>query len=213
MFTGIVEVTGTVVRARSVPSGRRLTIEAGRAAEDAALGASVAVNGVCLTVAVVSGPQLDFDVIAETLRRTNLGRLTAGDKVNLERSLRLDGRLDGHLVQGHVDGRGTVTRRQASPEEWMLWLRAEEQVRPYIVPKGSVALDGISLTVAVVEGDEFAVAAIPTTLERTTLGLRQPGDEVNIESDIIVRTIIHQLRQVTPAKGLTAGFLQEHGYL
>ena len=213
MFTGIIETTGRIVNTRPVAGGRKLTIDAGSVAEGVAGGASVAVNGACLTVTAVNGASLDFDVITETLNRTNLGRLARGDQVNLERSLRPDSRLDGHFVQGHVDGTALVTRRQASDREWILWLRPDEAVRPCIIPKGSVAIDGISLTVAAVDGEEFSVAIIPTTLKLTTLESRRVGDRVNVESDIIARTIIHHLRSTSSAGGLTRDTLREHGYL
>jgi riboflavin synthase len=213
MFTGIIETTGTVIATRPTPGGRRLTVEAGLVAEDAVLGASVAINGVCLTVAARDGSRLDFDVISETLDRTNLGRLKTGEKLNLERSLRPNSRLDGHFVQGHVDGTAVVTRRRVSEKEWVLWLRPDEVVRPYIIPKGSVAIDGISLTIAAVEKDEFSVAIIPTTLSVTTLVDRQVGDNVNIESDIIARTIIHHLGHLSSPGGVTLDTLREHGFL
>lgn len=213
MFTGIVETTGRVVRSTPCAGGRRLCVDAGEVASGAVLGASVAVNGVCLTVCGVAGGQVEFDVITETLERTNLGRLRPGERVNLERSLRPDGRLDGHFVQGHVDGIGEVTRRIDSAREWVLWVRADAGVRAYIIPKGSIAIDGISLTIAAVEADQFSVAIIPTTLERTNLGDRKVGDRVNLESDIIARTVVHRLEQIRAAGGVTLSTLREQGYL
>ena len=213
MFTGIVETTGNVVAVRAVAGGQRLTVEAGEIAGEVEHGASVCVNGVCLTVAGTGGTHIEFDVITETLRRSNLGRLRPGALVNLERSLRADGRIDGHFVQGHIDGTATVARREVSPAEWMLWLRPDEAVRPYIIPKGSVAIDGISLTIANVSGEEFSVAIIPTTLARTTLEARQVGDLVNIESDILARTVIEHLRRFSESGGLTMDTLKEHGFL
>lgn len=213
MFTGIIETTGRIVRTAPVAGGRKLCVDAGAVAADAVHGASIAVNGVCLTVTGVAGTQVDFDVISETLDRTNLGRLQAGDRVNLERSLRPDSRLDGHFVQGHVDGIGEVVRRVDTPKEWRLWVRADEAVQPYLVPKGSVAIDGISLTIASVERDVFSVAIIPTTLALTNLPQRKVGDRVNLESDILARTIIHHLRQLQSGGGLTLDTLREQGYL
>jgi riboflavin synthase len=213
VFTGIVETTGNVIDFRPVAVGRKLTIDAGPISAQVEPGASIAVNGVCLTVVEVIGTEITFDVIAETLKRSNLGRLRPGQRVNLERSLRADARIDGHFVQGHVDGTATVTRRQVSPAEWILWLRPDEAVRPYIIPKGSIAIDGISLTIADVNSDEFSVAIIPTTLERTTLASRQVGDVVNVESDILARTVVHCLQRMSDARGLTMDTLKEHGYL
>ncbi len=213
MFTGIIETTGRIVRTSAVPGGRKLTVDAGQVAEDAVLGASIAINGICLTVTGIGGTLLDFDAITETLRRTNLGALSAGDRVNLERALRPDSRLDGHFVQGHVDGTAEVVRRVDTDREWMLWLRGNATVRPFIIPKGSVALDGISLTIAAVEGEAFSVAIIPTTLQRTTLPERKVGDVVNVETDIIARTVIHHLQGMQAGSGLTMDTLREHGYL
>lgn len=213
MFTGIVETTGTVIASQPVAGGRRLTVDAGIVADDAINGASISVNGVCLTVTQKKGTQLVFDVISETLNRSNLGKLNTGDKVNLERSLRSDSRLDGHFVQGHVDGTADVVRKIASDREWVLWLRADAASRRYIVPKGSIAIDGISLTIAEVRGDEFSVAIIPTTLERTNLGARKPGDRVNLESDVIVRTVVHTIERLAGGGGVTLDHLREHGFL
>jgi riboflavin synthase len=213
MFTGIVETTGSIVRTAPVAGGRKLCVDAGQIASDAVHGASIAINGVCLTVTGVAGTQVDFDVIKETLERTNLGRLRAGDRVNLERSLRPDSRLDGHFVQGHIDGVGEVTRRIDTPREFVLWVRGDEGVRQFLIPKGSVTIDGISLTIAAVEADQFSVAIIPTTLERTNLRERKVGDRVNLESDIIARTVVHHLRQIRDTGSLTLEALREHGYL
>ena len=213
MFTGIIETTGHVLTASPVPGGRKLSVDCGIVAGDAQLGASIAVNGVCLTVSAIQGTHLSFDVITETLDRTNLGALAPGARVNLERSLQPTGRIDGHFVQGHIDGTATVTRRVASASEWVLWLRPDANIRPYIIPKGSVAIDGISLTIAAVEGDEFSVAIIPTTLKLTNFESRQIGDRVNIESDIIARTIVHQLQKIADPKGVTLESLSEHGFL
>ncbi len=213
MFAGIVEGTGLVRGVRETPGGRRLTVDAGPLADGVAVGASVAVDGVCLTVSDLDGPRLDFDVITETLDRSTLGSLGVNGRVNLERSLRVGERIDGHFVQGHVDGVAAVSRRQASAGEWVLWFRPASQVMRYIVPKGSVAVSGVSLTVASVEAAEFSVACIPTTLARTTLGDLNVGDRVNIETDILVRTIVHALNGIGAAGGLTEAKLREHGFL
>ncbi|MFQ5413872.1 MAG: riboflavin synthase [Phycisphaerae bacterium] len=175
-------------------------------------GASVCVSGVCLTVAGVTGATLDFDVITETLDRTTLGSLAPGDRVNLERSLSVGDAIDGHFVQGHVDGRATVTHVQASPREHVIRLRPEPHLRPFIVPKGSIAVDGVSLTVAALAGDAFSIALIPTTLERTTLAALSPGRRVNIETDVIVRTIVHHLTATVPGDGVTLAKLQAAGF-
>jgi len=175
--------------------GQRLTIAADDDYfRDLPHGASVAVNGVCLTIAEHRDKAAGFDVIPETLRRTNLGRLAPGGRVNLERSLRVGDRSDGHFVQGHVDGTGRVVAIDRAAGEWLLWTATPDNLRPYIVEKGSITIDGVSLTIAAVKPDRFAVALIPTTLERTTLGALAVGGRVNLETDILARTVAHWLR-------------------
>ncbi|MFQ5489427.1 MAG: riboflavin synthase [Phycisphaerae bacterium] len=213
MFAGIVECTGTVASLRVTPGGRRLAVESGNVSEGAVCGASIAVDGVCLTVARIDGTRLEFDVITESLDRSTLGSLEVSDRVNLERSLRTGDRIDGHFVQGHVDGTATLSRKQVSQRQWVLWFRATPQVMRYIIPKGSVAVSGVSLTVAAVAGAEFSVALIPTTLDRTTLGSLEAGHPVNIETDILVRTIVHTLDAIGTDSGLSAAKLKAHGYL
>ena len=213
MFAGIVECSGTVASVRANPGGCRLSVDAGEVAQDAVEGASIAVGGVCLTVTAIDRERLDFDVITETLDRSTLGQLKPGDRVNLERSLRTGDRIDGHFVQGHVDGVATLSRKQVSPSEWVLWFRALPEVMRYIIPKGSVAVSGVSLTVASVSGEDFSVALIPTTLDRTTLGALEEGQEVNIETDILVRTIVHTLHGIAEGGGVSAAKLKEHGFL
>lgn len=211
MFTGIVERTGTIAAIRTVTGGRHLRVDVGPMAGECAIGSSVCVSGVCLTVVQTAGTELAFDVITETLEKSTLGAKRAGDRVNLERSLRASDRFDGHFVQGHVDGRARVGRIEASAREHVVWLRGESTFMTYIIPKGSVSIDGISLTIAAVEGGAFSVALIPTTLERTTLSLLRTGDEVNIETDIITRTIVHRLTQMSGSGGLTFEALREAG--
>jgi len=193
-------------------------VDAGSVADGTQPGASVCVDGVCLTVSERSDNRLEFDVIRETLDRSTLSRLRAGDRVNLERSLRAGDRIDGHFVQGHVDGLVRVVRRQAGDEGDVLWLEPPEELRPYLIPKGSVALAGTSLTIAALRDGRFSVALIPTTLERTTLGRVKAGDELNVETDVLVRAVVHVLRQSagTPAQqvgSLGEAKLREHGYL
>lgn len=210
MFTGIVDIAGAVTRVQNVPGGCRLEIERPARWKDLAIGASVAVNGVCLTIAALSDRGMEFDVIHETLSRTTLGTLMIGSRVNLERALRVGDRLDGHFVQGHVEGTVEVTTVEASPRERVVWFHADDSFRACIVPKGGVALDGVSLTVAAVREDEFSVALIPTTLERTTLGCLKTGDRVNLETDILARTVVHWLSTVGE-RGLPLGTLREAG--
>jgi riboflavin synthase len=186
MFTGIVEERGVVRELGTT----RLSIGCRTVASDATEGASIAVNGACLTVVERSDEHLAFDVSEETLRRTSFSRLRAGDRVNLERSLTLSSRLGGHLVQGHVDGVGEVVAIDLA-EDWSAWItvRAPERVARYLVDKGSVCVDGVSLTVASRDGETFGVALIPHTLEVTTLGTAEVGDPLNLEVDVIAKYV------------------------
>lgn len=186
MFTGIVEERGVV---REI-GPTRLAIGCRTVVSDSGVGASVAVNGVCLTVVERSAEHLAFDVSEETLRRTSLARLEEGHPVNLERPLTLMSRLGGHLMQGHVDGVGTITglARTSDGGAW-LTVRPPGELRRYVVEKGSVAVDGISLTVADGDADAFSVALIPHTLDVTTLGSAQVGDPVNLEVDVIAKYV------------------------
>jgi riboflavin synthase len=184
MFTGIVEERGAV---REIGPAR-LVVGCATVARDAEVGASVAVNGVCLTVVERSGEHLAFDLSEETRRRTGLSRLSEGDPVNLERPLTLSSRLGGHLVQGHVDGVGEVIAIEREPGGGAtLRVRVGAELARYLAEKGSVCLDGVSLTVAAVHGRAFAVALIPHTLEVTTLGSAEVGDPVNVEVDVIAK--------------------------
>jgi len=214
MFTGIIRYVGTVERAVATPQGRRLTAGLGPLAQGLALGDSVAVAGVCLTVTAVAGQSAGFDVIAETLGRTTLGRLRRGSKVNLERSLRPDQGLDGHLVQGHIDGLAAVrhVRRRA---ECGVEFEAGNDLTDLMVPKGSVAVDGVSLTLVDVAEGAFSVALIPATLAATTLGELRPGDKVNIETDVIGKYVRKYLRELgMPAQGsVTVEKLKEAGFI
>lgn len=218
MFTGIIEAVGSVCSLRRTGEAARLSVDAGRLSEAPRRGASIAVNGVCQTVAVDSFPILEFDVVPETLRRTTIGRLRSGDPVNLEASLKAADRLEGHIVQGHVDGIAIVTDVVAAGQDRLLWLELQdESLADFVIPKGSVAVDGVSLTIARRSDDtptRFAVALIPTTLERTNLGTRQPGDAVNIETDVIVRAVISYLRRAgqPPERPVSLDFLHEHGF-
>jgi riboflavin synthase len=195
MFTGIVEELGTVVEVAEVgtdrgPTGRRLRIAATTVLEDVELGASIAVDGCCLTVVDHRDGGWSADVVGETVGRTTLGGLTVGDRVNLERPVRLLDRLGGHLVQGHVDGVATLVDRRAQGDgsTRMSFAAPAELVR-YLVEKGSIAVDGISLTLAAVHDSGFEVAVIPHTLEVTTLGPAQPGRRVNVEVDVLAKYV------------------------
>ena len=200
MFTGLVEAMGEVAALEALPggAGMRLVVRSPAVAKESAIGDSVAVNCCCLTVTARDGDTLAFDAVPETLARTNLGRLHVGSPVNLERPLRLGDRLGGHLVQGHVDAVGEV--RLVSPEgsSVRIAIDAPGNVRRYLVPKGSVAVDGVSLTVAAVTETGFEVVIIPHTAAVTTLGRVRPGDAVNLEADVVGKYIERLLAPYTP---------------
>jgi riboflavin synthase len=191
MFTGIVEKTLPVLGVVQGPMFRRLTIA--HQWPDVKLGESIAINGVCLTVAESLPGEIGFDVIKETLDKTNLGLLSNGDRVNVERALRAGDRIDGHFVQGHVDGVAPLVKLIASESEWRLTLEAPAHLVKYLAPKGSICIDGVSLTIAALNGSQFDVALIPTTLSLTTIGKREIGWPFNIEADIISKQIVHFL--------------------
>lgn len=188
MFTGIVEHLGTVVDVVSRPRARTLTIDAGVLAT-AAVGASVAVDGTCLTVVSTDPPRLVFEVVGETLDRTTLGSIEPGDAVNLERPMAATGRFDGHIVQGHVDGVGVVASVSDDGDERRMVIRVPDELSRFLVEKGSVTVDGVSLTVAGLDGDRIEVALIPHTLAVTTLGRRSEGELVNLEADVLAKYV------------------------
>lgn len=212
MFTGIVQHVGQVRSIRPTGDGRRLTIDLGPLAAGLAIGDSVAVAGACLTASAVDGACADFDVVPATAERTTLGALRAGTKVNLERSLRPDRGLEGHIVQGHVDGTATV-RRIERGRGWVVEFVCPAELAATMVPRGSVAVDGVSLTVAAVEAGGFSAALIPTTLAATTLGGLAVGDAVNVETDILGKYVAKYLhRGAASTGGLTIDKLREHGF-
>ncbi len=195
MFTGIIEELGEVVALE--PRGDSAVL-AVRASTVAPHGASVAVNGVCLTVIGAEAGTLSFDVMAETLKRSVVGALRAGERVNLERAVRADGRLDGHIVQGHVDGTGVVVSRPRGDagQQWKLFrFGMPPELSRYVAEKGSIAVDGVSLTVTAVGDDWFEVGLIPETLRATTLGAKQPGDPVNLEVDVLAKYVARLLSE------------------
>ncbi len=190
MFTGIVEELGRVRAVTPNADGPRVQIEATTVLEDAALGDSIAVNGCCVTVVELGDGWWAADAVTETLRRTTFGERKAGDTVNLERPLRLADRLGGHLVQGHVDATGAVRAREPQADSsTMIRFDAPDDVMRYVVHKGSITVDGISLTIAAMHDDGFSVAVMPHTLEVTTLGHREVGERVNLECDVIAKYV------------------------
>ncbi len=185
MFTGIIEGQGSIVAIGRSGQAARLEIEAGFDLDGTGVGDSIAVNGACLTAVTLAGRRFAVDVSPETMQRTTLGALRPGDKVNLERALRLSDRLDGHLVTGHVDGTGTLAERRTQANAVICRFRVPERLARYMIAKGSVAVDGISLTINACDSGSFRVSIIPHTAVITTIGQKQVGDAVNIETDII----------------------------
>ena len=206
MFTGIVEEVGAV---RGICPGR-LTVGATAVLDGARLGDSVAVNGACLTVAAVLDGAFAVDVMPETLRHTNLGALRLGDAVNLERALALGGRIGGHFVQGHIEATGRVAAMTPDGNAVIARFTAPPDVMRYVVPKGFVAIDGVSPTIVEADGRGFSVSLVGFTREQTTLGRRRPGDVVNLETDVLAKYVAKAL--ATPGQGLTEAFLTEHGF-
>ncbi|GHH62453.1 riboflavin synthase subunit alpha [Streptosporangium violaceochromogenes] len=189
MFTGIVEELGEIAAIESLGDAARVAIRGKVVTGDAGHGDSIAVNGVCLTVVDVEGEVFTADVMKETLDRSSLGALRPGSPVNLERAVRADGRLGGHIVQGHVDGTGTLLSREPGEHWEVVRFSLPAGLARYVVEKGSIAVDGVSLTVAGVDIGGFSVGLIPTTLRLTTLGAKRPGDPVNLEVDVIAKHV------------------------
>lgn len=189
MFTGIVEELGEVVAVTDLPDATRVTIAGPTVTQDTRHGDSIAVNGVCLTVAEVADGAFTADVMLETLRRSSLAKAGRGDRVNLERAATIGHRLGGHLVQGHVDGTGTVLAREPAPHWELVRISLPADLARYVVRKGSIAVDGVSLTVVDVTDADFTVSLIPTTLQLTTLGVRAVGDLVNLEVDVVAKYV------------------------
>jgi riboflavin synthase len=189
MFTGIVEELGEIKAIETLGDSARLSVRGKLVASDAAHGDSIAVNGVCLTVVAVDGDVFTVDVMKETLDRTSLGALAPGAPVDLERAVRADQRLGGHIVQGHVDGTAVIRSREPGDRWETVWFSLPPRLARYVVEKGSIAVDGVSLTVTAVTADAFAVSLIPATLELTVLGGKRPGDPVNLEVDVIAKYV------------------------
>ena len=192
MFTGLVEALAEIVAICDQPPGKRITLRAAQTAATAALGESIAINGCCLTVVGIDGGALAFEAGPETLARTNLGSLVQGSRVNLEQSLRFGDRLGGHFVTGHVDGLGTLVSRHDDRDWATFWFRVPAELARQMASKGSVAVDGVSLTLVEVDHDRFSVALIPHTLGLTTLGGLQVGAAVNIETDLLAKYVLRQ---------------------
>ena len=201
MFTGIIEAVGALVALEPRGSQVGLVIEASAISTGVRVGDSIAVNGTCLTVTKIDGARLHFDAVRETLERTSLGDQRVGAPVNVERAMRADGRLDGHIVQGHVDGTGRVAELAREGGDVRLCIECGPEIARYLVPKGSVAIDGVSLTVVGVTDAGFDVALIPHTLAETNLGDRRPGDRVNLEADVLGKYVVHYLERTRSGRG------------
>lgn len=212
MFTGLIEEMGTVKSIKRRAGSMELTISGKKVVEDLKKGDSVSVNGVCLTVSQfvsLSVCQFKIDVGVETLRKTNLGELRVGEKVNLERALKTGERLGGHFVTGHIDGVGIIKKKIKEGETFLFEIEAPDEIMKYIIPKGSIALDGISLTIVDFSKNRFSVSIIPHTLEVTTLGLKKVGNKVNLEADMIGKYVCKMIKE---EKGVTLDFLKKYGY-
>jgi riboflavin synthase len=213
MFTGIIEELGAVESVESRAAGARLKIHCRKVLEDMTVGASIAVNGVCLTAVEVHAESFAADLAPETLRASNLGALRTLSRVNLERPLLPDTRISGHIVQGHVDATAEFISLEAlGDENWWLKVRVPAELDPYLVYKGSVAIDGISLTIAALEGDVLSVTIIPHTYKNTTLGTYQAGSRVNIECDILAKHVEKLIRSLDLKPRLTVERLRDEGY-
>lgn len=217
MFTGIIEEIGTVRRIERGAAGARLTIAAKTVLEGTKLGDSIATNGVCLTVVSLTADSFSADVMAESLRRSSLGALQSGSPVNLERAMPLNGRFGGHIVSGHIDGTGTVASQRREDNAVWVTVHAPAALLRYIVEKGSIAIDGVSLTVAAVDQTSFAVSIIPHTGTETILLSKKPGEAVNLECDVIGKYVEKLLTPYAPGQeakpsGITMEFLAQNGF-
>jgi riboflavin synthase len=217
MFTGIVDELATVRRLTRSAEAAQIAVEDAEVLESTGIGDSIAVNGVCLTVTALQGRELTFDVMEETLLRTTLGKLKSGSRVNLERAVRMGEPLGGHLVQGHVDGKGQIRSVRPGHGGKLMEVAVAQPLLVYVVPKGSVALDGVSLTAAAVERETLTVGLVPHTLEATTLGHRRAGDEVNVEVDILGKYIRNFLQkgleeQETEGEAFSQQLLEKYGF-
>jgi len=214
MFTGIIEDKGEVLRIEYRGQEKRLTITLPSYLTEVQLGDSININGVCLTVVQKKGREIELDLSQETLQKTVLGELKKGDQVNLERALRLTDRLGGHIVTGHVDGMGVIIEKRGERDFLQLRIRISESVSKYVVQKGSIAIDGISLTVNECQGEEIQMTLIPYTLEKTTLMGKKVGDRVNVETDILAKYVEKLMNPRGQKSGqVELSFLKEHGFI
>jgi riboflavin synthase len=214
MFTGIIEDKGKVLRVEYRGSGKRLILELPVHLTDTQLGDSINISGVCLTVSEQNRKTISFDLSTETLEKTTLGEVVEGGHVNMERALKLSDRLGGHIVTGHIDGTGEIVEKKKERDFVKLKLRIPKSISKYVVQKGSIAIDGISLTVNECQGEEIQMTLIPYTLEKTVLMDKKAGDRVNVESDILGKYVEKLLgREVNTPQRMDLSFLMEHGFI
>lgn len=216
MFTGIIEEIGVLQNMKRGTNEYQLTLSAKKVLQDVKLGDSIAVNGVCLTVTSFTSEQFTVDVMPETVKATSLQSLARGSSVNLERAMAANGRFGGHFVQGHVDGVGTIIAKNQVSNAVYFWIETSAEMMRYIVPKGSVAIDGISLTVVEVKDNQFSISIIPHTITETILQFKQHGDGVNIECDMLAKymeRLLEKRVEHTSNNGVTLDKLAENGYL
>jgi len=213
VFTGLIETVQPIISSSATPVGRSICVELGPLAHDASPGQSIAVNGPCLTIAKLDATRAYFDIMHETLKVSTLAHLKPGSRVNLERAMLPSSRLDGHIVQGHIDGTGVIEKIEQNKNAYVLWISAESALMNLMIKKGSVAVDGVSLTIADVKNNLFSVSLIPTTLAETNIADRKAGDLVNLEADIIGKWINKRLDQILPKSGgLTMDKLRQQGF-
>lgn len=215
MFTGLIEEIGRVQSIVKSTKSAKITVKASKVLEDVKIGDSISTNGVCLTVTEFDSKSFVVDVMAETVRRSNLNNLSPGDEVNLERALKVGDRLGGHIVSGHIDGVGTISKYEDEDNAVWITISASSELLRYIVQKGSIAIDGVSLTVAYVDNSVFKVSIIPHTKDVTTLLRKKVGDNVNLECDMVGKYIEKLLgvKEQAPVKGgIDFNFLSEHGF-
>ncbi len=213
MFTGLTETLCIIKSVRYTAGAMQLTVDLGRLADEVKVGDSIAINGACLTVAQLSANVAGFDVSPETLRKSTLGKLKAGSQVNVERAIKAGDRLGGHIVEGHIDGTATITRIDRQSDFANIKFSAGPELLDQMVPVGSVAVDGISLTIASLDRNSFSAAIIPETLKKTTLGNAKTGDYVNVETDIVVKIVKKQLDKISLQKqNLTVKKMKELGF-
>lgn len=212
MFTGIIEDIGTVKTLQSDQQSMKITVLSAKMVEDVKLGDSIAVNGVCLTVTNFTDRELTMDVMPETVKATNLQQLAVGDSVNLERAMPANGRFGGHFVSGHVDGVGKIVRKRPLANAVYIDIELSEELINYCIPKGSITIDGTSLTLFHVEQKSVTVSLIPHTYKETILGMKKIGSPVNIETDLVGKYILHQLKRRNEVTTITRDFLKQNGF-